>query len=167
MAHSKKTVVFFLCLLLFSSTEGQIWKRVKDSVKHKKQFGIYAGVGGFTNLNFDAGLYYNHYKFLYTRRKAIGLEVMTWPYKAFAPKFSFHAQVFSYIHVGGQAGVFTDFISLCPFLRPEIGYSYRKFLDIRFGKNIQLPFISSELSKNMNTWQLSAVFYLRVFNKRK
>lgn len=167
MNVSKKIGLLFLCILFISKADAQIWKRVKDSVKHKKQYGIYAGVGGFTNLNFDAGLYYNHYKFLYTRRKAIGVEFMSWPYKAFAPKVSYHVQVFSYLHLGGQVGVFTEFKSLCPFLRPEIGYSYRKFLDIRFGKNLQLPFISNDLSKNINTWQLSAVFYLRVFSKKK
>jgi len=164
----KRIFIVLLLITSFSSiSNAQFWKRVKDSINHKKQYGLYGGFGGFQNFNIDAGLYYNRYKFVYSRRKAVGLEMMVFPYRAFAPKISYHIQVLAYLNVGGQIGVFTDFKSLAPFARPEIGYSYRKYFDIRVGKNFQPPFITSDLSKQMNTWQVSFVYYLRVFSKKK
>lgn len=152
--------------LAHTSLNAQIWKRVKDSVKHRKQYGIFGGISGVNNLNIEAGLFYNRYKFLYTNRRAVGIEVMVWPYRAVAPKISYHAQIFAYAHLGGQAGVYTDFNYFIPFLRPEIGYSYRKYLDLRVGRNLILP-QKNDMMNYINKWQVSAICYLRVFSKKK
>lgn len=161
-------LILFIALLLGTCmfAQGQIWKRVSDSVKHKKQYGLYSSIGGLNSLYGDVGIYYNKYKILYTQKKAVGLEMMMFPYRAFAPKISWHVQVLAYLHVGAQTGIYTDFKHILPFFRPELGFSYHKFLDIRVGKNIYLP-AQNELNQHMNSWQLSFIGYLRVFSKRK
>lgn len=148
----------------------QMVQAFDTSIERKKRFkhsGFSAGLSFGTHIYGDIAYWRSKYLIVTTLKHSHGVEIGSYRNSVsntntlvFGPKSSIHFNFFKKIQIGQQVMLYTDLKQILPATRTEVGYSFNKYFDIRAA--VFTYAFQNELSQNMNKYQVSITYFLRL-----